>query len=258
MSSYVQFENEFLSFREQLSSYLYRLTTDPADTEDLLQDTYLRARQKFSGYQGKSTLKTWVFTIATNLARDNYKVKKRWQLDAQDHCRILAESASEHQAHIFAAKASIPDQQFEITEHIDFCFTCVAKNLKLEEQIAIILAEVYQFKRGEIAAILNKTEGVVKHLLHNSRRALQQRYDNRCALVSKKGVCYQCAELDATLNQSGSAKEKVTRIGLAADADQSQILQQRFEIIRKIHPLNTKGAALEKTIMKILHEAIGH
>ncbi len=63
-------ENDFLALHGQLKSYLYRLSANREDAEDLLQDTYIRVKQKMDTFERKSSFKTWVFTIATNLAKD--------------------------------------------------------------------------------------------------------------------------------------------------------------------------------------------
>jgi RNA polymerase sigma-70 factor (ECF subfamily) len=133
----------------------------------------------------------------------------------------------------------------------------LAKNLQLEQQIAIILMEMYEFKRAEIAAILNLSEGVVKHLLFEGRKELQQKYEQRCALINKKGVCYQCAELNDYFEQSNTATEKISKLGFVEQNSAEKNLDLRFQLIQKINPLTSKGAALEDVIMQILREAIG-
>ena len=81
------FETEFLTIRDALTSYLFRLTASRQDAEDLVQDTYIKARRNVPGFKGKSSIKTWIFSIATNLARDHHRAQKRWQEDTQDRCR---------------------------------------------------------------------------------------------------------------------------------------------------------------------------
>jgi RNA polymerase sigma-70 factor (ECF subfamily) len=78
------FETLFAEFKNQLKSYLYRLLTDRNDVDDLTHDTYIRAFTRISTFNRESSLKTWVFKIATNLAYDHLRKLKRWQPDAQD------------------------------------------------------------------------------------------------------------------------------------------------------------------------------
>jgi hypothetical protein len=82
-----EFQTQFLLLQAKLKSYLFRLTASRQDADDLAQDTYLKAASNLAGFAGKSTLKTWLFTIATNLARDHSKAQCRWREDTQDRCR---------------------------------------------------------------------------------------------------------------------------------------------------------------------------
>src|ERR1700679_1818088 len=84
------FQMLFAEFQNQLKSYLYRLLTDRNDVDDLMHDTFIKAFDKISTYNQESSLKTWAFKIATNLAYDHLRKLNRWPLDAQDQGAILA------------------------------------------------------------------------------------------------------------------------------------------------------------------------
>jgi len=252
----IDIETDFLALRDKLKSYLYRLTANREDTEDLLQDTFIRVKEKHQTFKGHSSFKTWVFAIATNLAKDNQRVKNRWAIEVQDQCKNASLTNQQFQKRIVTAFQSQTERQFEIVEHINSCFTCIAKNLTLEKQIAIILKEFYHFKRTEIAEILNSTEGVVKHLLHDGRNELQTKYNQRCALINKQGVCYQCAELNDFLQKEKNAEQKISSLELSPNNTVETNLDIRFQLINQINPTNSKGANLEDTILQILRETI--
>lgn len=248
--------HDFLAIRDSLKSYLYRLTANREDTNDLLQDTFIRVTEKIDLFKGKSSFKTWVFSIATNLARDNRRVQNRWSLDAQDACKEAARTNEKYQHRMKADFEGQTDQQFDIKEHLNYCFTCIAKNLSLDQQIAIVLKEVYAFKRSEIAEIMQLSEGVIKHLLFDGRNNLQERYQQRCSLINKTGACYQCAELNNYFQDAKDAAEKIARLGLTPGLSPEENLDKRFALIRQIDPLNGNGAVLEDTILQILRETI--
>lgn len=247
---------QFLSIKDTLATYLYRLTANKTDTEDLLQDTFIRVNDKIETFLGKSSFKTWVFAIATNLAHDNKRVRNRWELDVQDKCKHAAAESVLYQEKMIAAFQSQTERQFDITEHINYCFTCVGKNLSMEKQIAVILKEVYDFKRTEIAEILKTTEGVVKHLLFEGRKELQEKFQNRCAMINKTGICYQCAQLNNYFQNDKSAEAKILQLPLSVKNTPEENLDIRFKLIQSINPLRGNGAQLEDTIMQMLRETI--
>lgn len=252
----IDIEAGFSALKEQLLSYLYRLTTNREDAEDLLHDTYIRVVEKAASFRAESAFKTWVFAIATNLAKDNQRVKNRWAIEVQDQCKNAAVNNAHIAQRIETAFSNQVEKTFEIKEHINYCFTCIARNLTLEKQIALILKEIYDFKRTEIAGILNVSEGVIKHLLFDGRKELQEKYQHRCAIINKNGVCYQCAELNDHLQAEKDSPQKIAQLGFSQDYSARQNLEIRFAIISKINPLNSAGAHLEDTILQILRETI--
>lgn len=249
-------QEEFSQIQDKLNSYLYRLTGSREDAEDLVHDTFIKISEKIDTFRGESGFKTWTFAVATNLAKDLKKVKSRWELNVQDLCKEATLVDKSLQDRIVNEFHNQEEKQFEIIEHINYCFTCVAKNLTLEKQIAIILKEIYDFKRTEIAEILNVTEGVVKHLLHDGRNELQEKYSYRCAMVNKQGVCYQCAELNDFLQEKSDSAEKIAALGLNEKNTAETNLNIRFQLINRINPLTGKGFKVEDTIMQILRETL--
>jgi RNA polymerase sigma-70 factor, ECF subfamily len=194
------FQQLFTAFQPQLKSYLYRLLADRNDADDLTHDCFVKAYDKIASFKGEASLKTWVFTIATNLAYDYLKKYKRWHIDAQDKSKALALSNKAIYDAINIVSHASGEGAYDIKEHIDFCFTCISKTLPVEQQVALILKDVYDFTVQDVMMILEKTEGVVKHLLIDARKKMTEIFDHRCALVNKNGVCNQCSELNGVHN----------------------------------------------------------
>ena len=65
-----QLNKEFEEIRGQLKSYILRITASVQDTEDIVQDTYIKSLEKLDSFRGDSTLKTWLFAIASNIAKN--------------------------------------------------------------------------------------------------------------------------------------------------------------------------------------------
>jgi RNA polymerase sigma-70 factor, ECF subfamily len=80
-----QLTTAFETSRPHLKSYILRITASVEDTEDIVQDTFIRTSQKLHTFRAESTVKTWIFTIASNLAKDNLRAKKRWTENVTDN-----------------------------------------------------------------------------------------------------------------------------------------------------------------------------
>ena len=111
---------EFEANTGKLKSFLLRITASAADAEDILQDTYLKAADHFTSFKGDSSLKTWLFTIATNLAKDNLRVQKRWPENVTDIARTSALADIEFFEKAMRISKTSPYGQFEAKEHIAF------------------------------------------------------------------------------------------------------------------------------------------
>ena len=239
---------EFESNFGQLKSYLLRITASATDAEDIAQDTYLKAVDKLSSFRGESSLKTWLFSIASNLAKDNLRAQKRWVENVTDIARAAALSHGEFFREAMHIRATSPHGQFEAKEHIAFCFTCISKSLPLEQQLCLFLKEVYEFKVSEIATILDTTEAMIKYYLHTGRSKMISIFDGRCALINKEGVCDQCSELNGVFNPKQNTQEELMKIELVKQAekgDKDQLFDLRMQILKELDPFESKASELQ-------------
>lgn len=243
-----QFTTEFETARPQLKSYILRITASIEDTEDVVQDTYLKASTKLDTFRAESTVKTWIFTIASNIAKDNLRAKKRWPETVTDICREKALANPNYFPEIAHIMQTSTQAVFEMKEHINFCLTCISKSLPLEQQICLLLKEVYDFKVSEIAEILKNTEAMVKYYLHTSRSKMVNIYEGRCALINKEGTCHQCSELNGIFNPEQNfevEKNKIEFAKKANDPNREHLLDLRFKIMKDIDPFNSNGSDLQ-------------
>jgi len=243
-----QFTSEFELVRPQLKAYILRITASIQDTEDIVQDTYIKASTKIETFRGDSSIKTWVFTIASNLAKDNLRAKKRWTEDVTDICREKALANPNYFPEIMQIQQTSQHAKFEIKEHVNFCLTCISKSLPLEQQICILLKEVHEFKVLEITKILDITEAMVKYYLHTARIKMTTVFEGRCALINKQGTCHQCSELNGIFNPKQNFEEEKNKIEFAKKADdpnRQHLLDLRLEIVKNTDPFNSNGSDLQ-------------
>lgn len=243
-----ELNTEFDIIRPKLKSYILRITASQTDTEDILQDTWLKAAQKLSSFRGEASLKTWIFSIATNLAKDNLRARNRWVENVTDICREAALSNPTFFQEAMNIRMQSPQGEFEIKEHIAFCFTCVSKSLPLEQHICLLLKEVYDFKVAEINQITGVSLAMVKYNLHAARTKMIEIFEGRCSLINKKGVCHQCTELNGIFNPKQKEQEelaKIKMVQLADRSDKQHLFDLRMEILKGIDPFESGAATLQ-------------
>lgn len=175
----------------RLRSFALRLVAHPDDAEELVQDALLKAHRGLSGFSGRSSLSTWIFSILTRCCLDHLRARRRWRWDAQHHTRVDDDAPHDAVLDTLARPGAVYDAR----EHLAFCFSCVGCSLSPEEAAALLLREVFEFSNKDAASICGVSESVLRHRLSAARQAMQDAFDGLCGLVAKTGVCHQCKGL---------------------------------------------------------------
>ena len=254
------FQVLFSEFQNQLKSYLYRLTASRNDAEDLTHDTFIKAYDKLATFKGESSLKTWVFQIATNLSYNYLKRQKRWTPDVSEQAKNLVLNNKHIYDNIVRVHETSPDARYDIREHIDTCFTCISKTLPIENQIALMLKDIYDFSVTDIMTILGKTEGTVKYLLQDSRKTMIDVFDNRCALINKNGVCNQCSELNGWFNPKQDQQQALAALDLVRGSKKykrEKLYELRLTLVSALDPLRSDGTDLQSVLLDCNRAAMG-
>lgn len=140
--------------RRSVYAIIYSIVQDRMETEDLLQDTYMRMLASLESYNGKVKFTTWLLTIAKNLAIDHYRKHKRIQnIDIQE------------QEYLF------PTQKAEqYTEYESFKYLSI---LTEEERTIVLLKIVDGMKHHEIGKLLDKPKGTVMWAYNNALKKMR-------------------------------------------------------------------------------------
>jgi len=185
-------------------------------------------------------------------------VRRRWREDTQDRCREATQASPEKVARMREIVADSPAEKYDFKEHIDYCFTCIGKTLEIEQQLVIILKEIYEFTVSEIMEILGLSEGQVKYALSEARHTMADIFDRRCELVNKSGVCYQCSEINDFINPKQNAREKLVQLKLYKEtqngSSQERLFDLRAELVRSLDPLEAPGADLHAYLLGLMPE----
>ena len=165
-----RFERDVLPLLPNLYGAALRLTRNPQDAEDLLQETYLRAFRGFGGFQEGTNLRAWMYRILTNTFINSYRKKQREPLtvpedDIEDWYLYdkIGEAGVEASAETKVLE-KIPDEDVQRA----------LEELPEGFRMAVLLADVEGFSYKEIAEILGIPIGTVMSRLHRGRKALQK------------------------------------------------------------------------------------
>jgi RNA polymerase sigma-70 factor (ECF subfamily) len=166
-----RFERDALPLLNGMYSAAYRLTRNPADAEDLVQETFLRAYRGFHQFEPGTNLKAWLYRILTNTFINSYRKKQRQpQTISEDEIEDwylyskMAEEGLEPSAETSVIE-TLPDE--DVQEALS--------SLPEQFRIAVLLADVEGFSYKEIAEITGVPIGTVMSRLHRGRKALEKR-----------------------------------------------------------------------------------
>jgi len=168
-----QFTEQVLEHMASLYSGALRMTRSPADAEDLVQETYLKAYRSWHSYQQGTNLKAWLYRILTNTFINSYRSKKRkpeqTDLDEVEDLYLYRRLGGLEAA---AASRSAEDEVMDL--FTDSEVKAALENLSEQFRMAVLLADVEGFSYKEIAEILDVPIGTVMSRLHRGRKALQK------------------------------------------------------------------------------------
>ncbi|MFN2543510.1 MAG: sigma-70 family RNA polymerase sigma factor [Actinomycetota bacterium] len=165
-----RFERDAMSLLPSLYAAALRMTRNPADAEDVVQEAYLRAYRGFSGFKEGTNLKAWLYRILTNTFINEYRKKKREPQTVSDeevpdwylYERLGGEGAvASAEATVLQA---IPDEDVQ----------AALDSLPEGFRLAVWLADVEGFSYREIAEIMDVPIGTVMSRLHRGRKALEK------------------------------------------------------------------------------------
>ncbi len=175
-------------FGEYIFTLSYRLTGSRDDADDLVQETLLRAYQKWDSLKNPGNPLPWLRRICVNLfidagRRPSAKQKQREVDFPSDRHEIASTALSPEEETVFSD---------EVRRIRSQCYTILTSTLKVPQRIAFVLVDIFQIDVKEVAILLDKSDTAVKSLLFRARRKMRRFLGNHCGLVAPEGLC-RCA-----------------------------------------------------------------
>ncbi len=195
-----RFQEEALPLLDSLYAGALRMTRNPADAEDLVQETMLRAYRAFDRFEAGTNLKAWLFRILTNAYINTYRKKqrepKKVSSDEIEDFDLFRELKN-HDPEINRSAESVVLDSIVDTDIIQ-----ALDDLPEQFRLAVVLSDLEDFSYAEMAEIMDVPLGTVMSRLHRGRKALQKRL---WELARDKGIIKSAAPGSEASNNDGNA-----------------------------------------------------
>lgn len=162
------FEEEIIPHLDAMYNFALRLTSDPNDAEDLVQDTIVKAFRFFSSYEKGTNAKAWLFRILKNSYINNYRKKSKQpsQVDYDEVSSFYETIRADR-----TDTSDLEDRMFR--ELIDDDISNALEELPEDFRTVVLLCDVEDFTYEEIANMLDVPIGTIRSRLHRGRNLLK-------------------------------------------------------------------------------------
>jgi RNA polymerase sigma-70 factor, ECF subfamily len=178
-------------YRKQIKAYCYRMVGSLHEAEDLTQETFLRAWRSFDAYEGRSSLKTWIFQIATHACIDALRQRKRLRR-ILPHAEFAPatdmpmgeppgdipwlEPFPDAEIEELVDDAPGPDVRYETREAVRLAFVAAIQYLPPRQRALLLLVDVLGWSAKEAASLIGGTPASVNSALQRARTTLMGKY----------------------------------------------------------------------------------
>jgi RNA polymerase sigma-70 factor (ECF subfamily) len=166
----VAFDLLVRKYQHRIGAVVYRFVGDHAESQDLVQDAFLRAWRALPGFRGDAQFYTWLYRIAVNTAKNHLVAQKRRPPTAD----IAAEDAEQHAGAGRLHDHDTPEHEL-LRQEIEQAVSDTVAGLPGELREAITLREVDGLSYEEIAARMGSPIGTVRSRIFRAREAIDQR-----------------------------------------------------------------------------------
>lgn len=173
MADQADFERDAMQYTRQLYTAAMRVTRNPSDAEDLLQETFLKAYRAYHTFEAGTNLKAWLYRILTNTYINKYRKESRRpsevDLGSVEDLYLYRRLGSEE-----SAEAARTTEDRVLDGLVESDIKTAVENLPENFRLPVLLADLEGFSYKDIAEILDIPIGTVMSRLHRGRKAMQK------------------------------------------------------------------------------------
>jgi RNA polymerase sigma-70 factor (ECF subfamily) len=172
------FDRLVAPLRRELHAHCYRMLGSAHDADDALQDALLRAWRALGGFEGRSTLRTWLYTVATRTCLDHALARGRRALPVDlgpASERIVTGDVPVTEVAWLGPWPDEPGARLERRESVELAFVAALQHLPGNQRAALVLFEVLGFSAAEIAATMDTSTASVNSALQRARKLVAEK-----------------------------------------------------------------------------------
>ncbi|HWJ80827.1 MAG TPA: sigma-70 family RNA polymerase sigma factor [Nocardioides sp.] len=164
-------------YQRELMAHCYRMSGSVQEAEDLVQETFLRAWKASAGFQGRSSVRTWLYKIATNVCLTNLEGRPKRPLPTGLGTSDSTVGEPLEENHDIPWLEPVPDAAVEVAERdtIRLAFVAALQHLPARQRAVLILRDVLRWSAAETATALDTTTAAVNSALQRAHAQLGER-----------------------------------------------------------------------------------
>jgi len=159
------FDELYEKYHQDVFQFLFYMVKSREQAEDLVQEVYIRVLKSYKNFEGKSSQKTWLFSIARNVAIDSFRKQKGWKQRIIERFDWSTQQVKD--------TYPIPEEVTIQKEEYQLIYRCL-DHCTLDQRIVIVMRYIQELSIAETAEVLGWTESKVKTTQHRGLKVLRK------------------------------------------------------------------------------------